>query len=69
VDRNTFKNLDAEITKCMGKEEEEFIISTATTVYFPKGFWHCPPDFRRVSKPVLCVHSTIAPKYEKTPIT
>lgn len=69
VNPDNIKDLDAEIVMCMGKEEEEFLITTATTVYIPKGMWHCPLDFKRVSQPVLFVHSTIAPKYRKTPIT
>ena len=69
VDPDNIKDLDAEIIMCMGKEEVEFLVTTATTFYIPKGFWHCPLDIRRIGKPVLFVHSTIAPKYEKTPIT
>ena len=68
VDQNNIKDLDAEIIMCMGKEEEEYLVTTATTFYIPKGFWHCPLDIKRIGKPVLFVHSTIAPKYEKTPV-
>jgi len=69
VDPDNIKDLDAEIIMCMGKEEEEFLVTKAATFYIPKGFWHCPLDIRRIGKPVLFVHSTIAPKYEKTIVT
>ena len=69
VDPGNIKDLDADIVMCMGKEEEEFLVTQATTFYIPKGFWHCPLDIRRIGKPVLFVHSTIAPKYEKTLVT
>ena len=69
VDPNNIEDLDADIVMCMGKEQEEFLVTKATTFYIPKGFWHCPLDIRRIGRPVLFVHSTIAPKYEKTPET
>ena len=61
-------DFDAEIEVLVGEEGEKHIIDKATVFYIPKGFWHCPLDIKRIGKPVLFVHSTIAPKYEKTPV-
>ena len=69
VDPDNIEDLDADIIMCMGKEEEEYKVTKATTFYIPKGFWHCPLDIKRIGKPVLFIHSTIAPKYEKTIVT
>jgi hypothetical protein len=69
LDPKNIEDLGAEIWMYMGKEgeQEKYVITTPTTVYIPKGVWHCPLDFKRVDKPLLFVHSTIAPKYFKTP--
>jgi hypothetical protein len=69
LDPKNIQDLGGEIVMYMGKdkEQEKFVITTPTTVYIPKGVWHCPLDFVKVTKPMLFVHSTIAPKYFKTP--
>ncbi len=43
----------AEVELYMGPEEEKHIITGATIVYIPKGFEHCPLNFKKVDKPVL----------------
>ena len=58
-------SLDAEIEIGLGEEREIHTITTPTSVYIPKGMVHCPLHFKRVGKPLLFVHASIAPKYTK----
>ena len=62
---NDFEDMDAEIEIGLGEEQEIYKITTPTSVYIPKGLVHCPLNFRRVGKPILFVHATLAPKYTK----
>lgn len=66
-DPDNMGDLGAEIEIGLGKEQERHIITTPTTVYIPKGMVHCPLEFKRVDKPVLFVHCTLASKYYKSP--
>src|SRR4030067_3215 len=59
------EELGAEIEMSLGEEREKFVITSPTSVYIPKGLVHCPLDFKRVDKPVLLVHSSLASKYTK----
>ena len=58
-------DLGAEIEMSFGEEGEKHIINSPTTVYIPKGLVHCPLNFKRVDKPVLFIHATLAPEYRK----
>lgn len=66
---NGLKDLGGEIEMFMGEEQEKYIITAPTSIYIPKGLIHCPLNFKRIDKPVLLVHVTIAPKYYKTEIS
>jgi hypothetical protein len=66
-DPENMGDLGAEIEIGLGKEQEIHIITTPATVYIPKGMIHCPLEFKRVDKPVLLVHCTLASKYYKSP--
>ena len=55
----------AEIELSFGEEEEKHVITSPTTVYIPKGLTHCPLNFKRVDKPVMFLHASIASKYVK----
>jgi hypothetical protein len=57
-------DLGAEIELYLGEEQEKFVITAPTTIHIPKGFVHCPLKFVRVDRPLLLVHSTLAPKYK-----
>jgi len=67
-DPNGLNDLGGEVEMFMGEEQEKHIINTPTSIYIPKGFIHCPLRFTRVDKPILLVHTTLAPKYEKAQI-
>jgi hypothetical protein len=56
-------DLGAEIEMSFGEEMEKFLITVPTTVYIPKGLIHCPLHFRKIDKPVLFLHATLAPNY------
>jgi hypothetical protein len=64
-DPDNMNDLGAEIELSFGEEEEKHIITAPTVVYIPKGLKHCPLNFRRVDKPVMFLHATIASKYVK----
>jgi hypothetical protein len=68
MDPNGLNELGAEIELGLGEEREMHVITTPTSVYIPKGMVHCPLNFKRIDKPVLLIHSTIASKYEKNAI-
>ncbi|MGD0916994.1 MAG: hypothetical protein ABSB22_11110 [Thermodesulfobacteriota bacterium] len=65
--RDNMAELDAEIEIGFGAEQETHTVTTPTSIYIPKGLIHCPLEFKRVGKPILFVHATIAAKYAKLP--
>jgi mannose-6-phosphate isomerase-like protein (cupin superfamily) len=54
---------DAEIEMWLGPEQEKHIITSATTVYAPAGFPHCPLNFKVVKKPVILITITLGKEY------
>lgn len=66
-DPDNMEDLGAEIEMGLGEEQEIHVITTPTSVFIPKGLIHCPLHFKRVDKPVLFVHCSIASKYYKSP--
>ncbi len=64
MDPNNMGDLGAEIEISLGEECEKHIITEPTTIYMPKGLIHNPLNFKRVDKPVMFIHATIAPKYK-----
>jgi hypothetical protein len=66
-DPDNMGDLGADIEIGLGEEREIHKITTPTTVYIPAGMVHCPLEFKRVDKPVLFVHCTLAAKYVKEP--
>ncbi len=65
MDPNKMDDLGAEIEFYYGEEREKHVITKPTTIYIPKGMTHCPLNFKKVSKPILFIHATIAPRYKK----
>jgi len=65
MDPKGMGKIEAEIEMSFGEEGEKYTIDSPTTVYIPKGLIHCPLDFKRVDKPVLFIHATLAPRYKK----
>lgn len=57
--------LGAEIELGLGEEQEQYIITTPTSVYIPKGLVHCPLNFKKVDRPLLLIHSSLTSKYTK----
>ncbi len=48
-----------------GKNLEKHVITKATTVYIPAGLYHCPLNFKKVTKPILFIDMFFAAKYER----
>ncbi|MBN2240682.1 MAG: hypothetical protein JW712_12985 [Dehalococcoidales bacterium] len=46
-------DLGAEISICLGEEQEEHIITSATVVSIPPGLIHCPLRVRKITKPFV----------------
>ncbi len=66
-DPDSMGDLGADIEIGLGPEQEIHKITTPTSVYIPKGMVHCPLEFKRVDKPILFIHASLAPKYTKLP--
>jgi len=66
-DPESMGELGADIEIGLGAEREIHKITTPTTVYVPAGMIHCPLEFKKVTKPILFVHCTLASKYVKDP--
>jgi hypothetical protein len=64
-DADNMGDLGAVIDIGLGEEREIHNITVPTSVYIPKGMIHCPLHFKRVDKPILFVHCTLASKYVK----
>ena len=66
-DPDHMDELPAEIEICLGEEREKYTIASPASVYVPRGLIHCPLIFKRVDKPIVMFHTTIAPRYAKDP--
>jgi hypothetical protein len=64
-DPRGLEDLGAEVEMSFGEEQEKHVITTPSTIYIPKGLVHCPFEFKRVDKPLLLIHATLAAKYIK----
>jgi hypothetical protein len=64
-DADNMGDLGADIEIGLGPEREIHKITTPTTVYIPAGMIHCPLEFKKVTKPILFIHCTLASKYVK----
>lgn len=62
-DADNMGELGADIEIGLGEEREIHKITTPASVYIPAGMIHCPLEFKRVDKPILFVHCTLASKY------
>jgi len=65
-DPNNMLELNAEIELVLSEDginKETHIITKATSIYVPKGLYHCPLIFRRVDKPFLFVEYFYAESY------
>jgi hypothetical protein len=64
-DPDDMETLDADIEIGFGDEREIHTITEPCSVFIPKGMIHCPLEFKRVGKPLLFIHTSIAPHYTK----
>jgi hypothetical protein len=64
-DADNMGDLGSDIEIGLGPEREIHKITTPTTVYIPAGMIHCPLEFKKVTKPILFIHCTLASKYVK----
>lgn len=52
-DPENINDLGAEISICLGEEQEEHIITSATVVSIPPGLKHCPLKVKKITKPFV----------------
>lgn len=49
----------------LGEEGEKHIIDVPSIVYVPKGFVHCPLNFKRVDKPIVFLDISLTAEYTR----
>ncbi len=59
------RNFDAEIELYLGTEGVKNTIDKTSVAYIPRGLAHGPLIFKRVDKPIILFHTSIASKYVK----
>jgi hypothetical protein len=64
-DHRGLEDLGADVWMHFGEEQERHVITSPSSIYIPRGLLHCPFEFKRVDKPLLLIHATLAPKYGK----
>lgn len=64
-DPDNMGELGAEIEMGLGPEQERHLITTPASVYIPAGMIHCPLHFKKVTRPIMFVHASIAARYVK----
>jgi hypothetical protein len=66
LDPDNLDDLGCEVEMDFGMELEKHVVTKTVSFYIPKGVVHGPFIFRKVTKPLLFIHSMMAPKYYKT---
>ncbi len=56
-------DLGAEISICLGEEQEEHIITSATVVSIPPGLKHCPLKVKKITKPFVFLEVSATKEY------
>jgi len=65
-DPQDISDFDAEI-ECyigQGEDQERYVITSPTVLFFPKGMSHCPLNFKKVDKTITMVIIALTPKYD-----
>jgi hypothetical protein len=63
-DPTDINDFGAEISICLGDEQEEHIINTPTIVSLPPGFKHCPLLVKKCTKPIVFLEISATGKYK-----
>ncbi len=56
-------DLGAEISICLGEEQEEHVITSATVVSIPPGLKHCPLKVKKITKPFVFLEVSATKEY------
>ena len=65
-DPKDISDFDAEI-ECsigQGEDQEKFVITSPTVLFFPKGTPHCPLNFKKVNETITMVIIALTPRYD-----
>ena len=65
-DPENIDDLGAEISICLGDEEEEHIITSATVVSIPPGLKHCPLKVKKITKPFVFLEVSTTGEYKQS---
>ena len=65
-DPQDISDFDAEIEIYIGqgKDQEKYVITSPTVLFFPKGMSHCPLNFKKVDKTITMVIIALTPRYD-----
>jgi hypothetical protein len=56
----------AEVRFCLGKEQEEYIITEPTIVSIPAGMVHCPLTVTRCDKPIVMLEISLTGEFDSS---
>ncbi len=65
-DPTNINDFGAEITICLGEEQEEHIINSPTIVSIPPGLKHCPLTVTKCTKPIVFLEISTTKEYKAT---
>jgi hypothetical protein len=60
-----FFDFHAEIEFSFGEEMEKHVITSASTIFIPRGLVHCPLNFTRVDSPILFMDISLTAEYSR----
>jgi hypothetical protein len=63
MDMNDF---DAEVEFSLGAEREKHVINSPIIVTTAPGVYHCPLNYARIGKPIICLEVFMTSKYTST---
>ena len=65
-DPTNINDFGAEISICLGDEQEEYIITTPTIVSIPSNLKHCPLVVKKCTKPIVFLEISTTKEYTAT---
>ena len=57
-------NAEIECYIGQGEDQERYVITSPTVLFFPKGMPHCPLNFKKVDKTITMVIIALTPRYD-----
>ncbi len=67
-DPENIKDLGAEVSMCLGDEQEIHIFNTPTIISMPPGLKHCPLLVKNITKPVVFLEVSTTKRFITYPV-